>query len=104
MTERVLKLVEESGVKGVELAAATGLSKNVVSEWKKGRIKPSAEAVVKLANYFNVSTDYLLGLTNTPNPIPPDTAALLEENTQLKEQLLIKDKQLAVIQAALKNE
>lgn len=37
-----------------------GLSNSAISEWKKGKAKPSLEAVVKIARYFGVTTDYLL--------------------------------------------
>ena len=35
------------------------------AQWEKGLRKPSAENLQKLADYFNVSTDYLLGKTDT---------------------------------------
>ena len=38
-----------------------GLATNAMSEWKNGRIKPSIETLEKIADYFDVSTDYLLG-------------------------------------------
>ena len=104
MVQRIFELMEKNNITATELAKATGIGTSPISQWRKGLQKPSTDAITKLAKYFEVSADYLLGLTNTPTPIPLDTAALLEENTQLKEQLLIKDKQLAVIQAALKNE
>ncbi|WP_247918170.1 helix-turn-helix domain-containing protein [Streptococcus oralis] len=47
------------------------------AQWEKGLRKPSAENLQKLADYFNVSTDYLLGKTDIPEPdleIDLDTA------------------------------
>ena len=38
------------------------------AQWEKGLRKPSAENLQKLADYFNVSTDYLLGKTDIPDP------------------------------------
>ena len=47
------------------------------AQWEKGLRKPSAENLQKLADYFNVSADYLLGKTDIPEPdleIDLDTA------------------------------
>jgi len=44
-----------------------GISSGSITAWKKGT-EPSAAMVSKIANYFNVTTDYLLGLSDTPNP------------------------------------
>ena len=49
----------------------------VPQQWQKYEYKqmtPSAEIIAKLATTFNVSADYLLGLTDTPHPTPPKTA------------------------------
>lgn len=40
------------------------------AQWEKGLRKPSAENLQKLAVFFNVSTDYLLGKTDTPDSDP----------------------------------
>ena len=37
---------------------------SVVSNWENDNILPSIEMLVKIANFFEVSTDYLLGLDN----------------------------------------
>ena len=65
LIERVESLMKERGVTGVQLSIEMGLSKNAISEWKNGKIKLSADTIVKLANYFCVSTDYLLTGTET---------------------------------------
>ena len=47
-----------------ELAGALGLSNASVSYWETGKQIPSAEAVYKLARFFGVTADYLLGLSD----------------------------------------
>lgn len=42
-----------------------GLSSGTASQWKNGAI-PSAHVIANIASYFNVSSDYLLGLTQNP--------------------------------------
>ena len=49
----------------VELARLLGVSKQSVSNWENDNIQPSIEMLVKLAEIFSVSTDYLLGLEQT---------------------------------------
>ena len=44
--------------------------------YETGRFLPQADAIIKLATTYNVSTDYLLGLSDVPQP--PDTKALVE--------------------------
>lgn len=58
--ERIFTLMEKRGVKAVQLTKDLALSHGTVSQWKKGLQKPSTEAIVKIANYFGVTTDYLL--------------------------------------------
>lgn len=45
-----------------QLADYLGLSANTICEWEKGRSEPSIATIRKLAAFFDVSADYLLGL------------------------------------------
>ena len=45
-----------------KLADYLGLSANTVCEWEKGRSEPSIATIKKMAELFDVSADYLLGL------------------------------------------
>lgn len=67
-TERILELMEQHGDTAYSLEKNTDLPTSTVVAWKKGKFKPSADAVVKVAQYYNVSTDYLLCLTNDQTP------------------------------------
>lgn len=66
--ERILELQKQSGLTVKALEAATGISNGSFSKWKKGTHAPSAEAVLRLAKYFHVSTDYLFCLSDSPYP------------------------------------
>lgn len=50
------------GLNQVELAKDLFVTKQCVSNWENGNIVPSVEMLIKIARYFSVSTDYLLGL------------------------------------------
>lgn len=48
----------------LELAEAVDLVKSSISAYEKGLKYPSIEVLIKLCNFFNVSSDYLLGLSD----------------------------------------
>lgn len=62
--ERLKLLRTEKNIGQNLLAKELQLSNASISYWETGKQEPTAEAIFKLANYFNVSADYLLGLTN----------------------------------------
>jgi transcriptional regulator with XRE-family HTH domain len=61
VVERIFALLNERHETSVTFASAIGVSQGNVSDWKRGRSKPSIEALGKIADFFNVSADYLLG-------------------------------------------
>ena len=46
-----------------QLAEAIGVSKSMISMWETGINEPTASNIIKLAKFFDVTTDYLLGLS-----------------------------------------
>lgn len=64
MIERILELIKKFGITNNKLLSDLKLPISAISEWKKGKAKPSVDALVKIADYFNVSVDYLLGRSN----------------------------------------
>ena len=50
----------------VELAQKLNVTKQTVSNWENDNIQPSIEMLVRLSSIFGVSTDFLLGLENSP--------------------------------------
>lgn len=64
MIERILNLIKSRGITAKELTTKLELSNSAITDWKKGKAKPSTEAIIKLAVYFNVTSDYLLGLSD----------------------------------------
>ena len=57
---RVLRLDKKIGQN--ELARVLGLSNASISYWENGKQEPSASALFKLAQFFDVSIDFLIGL------------------------------------------
>ena len=51
----------------IEIAEYLNLNRNVYWRYEKGQREIPVWAVIKLAEYYRVSTDYLLGLTDDPS-------------------------------------
>ncbi len=62
LSEKIKTLRTSHGINQIELAKNIGVTKQCVSNWENDNIQPSIDMLVKLALFFNVSTDYLLGL------------------------------------------
>ncbi len=60
--QTIKALRKEQGLSQRRLGELIGFSNQTVSFWESGRMEPNADTLVKLAKYFNVSIDYLLGL------------------------------------------
>lgn len=60
LSERIKTLRLARGLNQVELANALSVTKQSVSNWENNNIQPSIEILLKLADFFKVSTDYLL--------------------------------------------
>ena len=62
--QRINELLATNNVKQKELAAYLSIPDNTISYFAKGTRVPNTEQIIKIAGYFNVSTDYLLGKTD----------------------------------------
>ena len=61
MYEIYQKLLDINGVKSADVARATGISNMTFSDWKKGKSTPKMDKIEKIAKYFGVTTDYMMG-------------------------------------------
>ena len=65
--ERFNLLINERNISFYKLSKETGISSGTFSQWKKNKTTPQKELVNKIAKYFNVSVDYLIGKTDERN-------------------------------------
>ena len=79
MYEIFKRLMEERGITAYKVSKDTGISSQTLSAWKKDIYTPKREKMELLADYFDVSVDYLMG--RTPFRQPPETP-LPPENEQ----------------------
>lgn len=60
MYEIFAKLLNENGKRAIDVARATKIPPSTFTDWKKGRSNPKHDKLQKIADYFNVSVDYLM--------------------------------------------
>ena len=87
MLSEILKaLRNEKGISQVSLANILGLSQQAIAKWETGNSEPDTEMLIRLASFFDVSVDYLLGCTIERSPgteMPPKVKILLREAQKL---------------------
>lgn len=67
MYEKFKKLLDSRGVTPYRVSKETGLSTATLSDWKTGKSKPKQDKLIKIADYFGVTVDYLMtGQGNSP--------------------------------------
>lgn len=76
MLERILALIEESGLTDAAFSQQVSIGNGIIGKWRSGKQKPSLDAVIKIADYFHVSMDYLIygASVSAPSSVPNLTA------------------------------
>lgn len=100
---RLRWLMEKYKVTQQELAIVCGVQRQSVSLWYNGITRPDILALVKIAEYLNVSADYLLGLTECRQPNNPDIVGYCAELEQRVELLLKKSEAFNEILSSIKS-
>ena len=59
MYEIYQRLLDEKGLKNADVARATGISNMTLSDWKRGKSVPKSDKMQKIAEFLNVTEDYL---------------------------------------------
>lgn len=67
--ERLKKLREKNRLKQCVLSELCGLNRNAVKLYEKGESEPLSSTLESIADFFDVSTDYLLGRTDYPKKL-----------------------------------
>lgn len=64
--QRIRDLREDADLKQKEIAAILGIDQRVYSNYEIGKREIPTHLLIKLADYYNTTTDYILGRTNNP--------------------------------------
>lgn len=59
--ERIKDLMSEERISQAELARSVGISQSAVCNWLNGKKEPSIDSLWRLADFFDVSVDYIIG-------------------------------------------
>jgi len=70
MYQRLKDLREDHDLVQKEVAAILGIDQRVYSNYETGKREIPVRHLLKLADYYNVSTDFILGRTNETKPYP----------------------------------
>ena len=77
--ERITKLRKEKGLNQVGLGLKLNVSQKMISSYESGVHQPSIDTLIHMADFFGVSVDYLLGLSNIRVPADKFTIGSLNE-------------------------
>ncbi len=60
--ERLSELLKAENVSQKDFAEAICVSQSIVCDWLKGRVQPTADNIINSAEFFKVTTDFILGI------------------------------------------
>lgn len=66
LKDRLILLRKQRNMSQYDVANRLGFSRGKLANYEQGTRKPNYETLVHIANFYDVSTDYLLGRTNNP--------------------------------------
>lgn len=72
LAERLRIYRLKKGISQQKLGILLSVSQQAVGKWEKGIAEPDSLTLNKLANYFGITVDYLLGRTDSPNLATPN--------------------------------
>lgn len=87
MQNRIRDLREDMDMRQSDLAKATGIDQRTISNYETGKTAPDAYALITLADFFNVSIDYLVGRTQQDFSSNEKRIQLIDNIQKLLEEL-----------------
>ena len=98
---RLAEIMEKTGTTHLELAKAIGVGRSTVSHYIAERTEPDIATLIKIADYFHVSVDYLVGrdvkpetpYTGDPIVVDPAQPVKLRVNGKTLEIILAEERE-----------
>ena len=87
LAEKLKELRKSAGFNQTIVANALGINYFTLGKWEQGRAEPSADDLVRLADYFDVTVDFLLGRTDEFNVVQNGNKET-EQNSELERKIL----------------
>lgn len=83
---RIRDLREDLDLRQIDVSKATNIDQKTLSNYETGKTNPDSYSIMKLADFFNVSTDYLLGYSEINIKSNKDIINILEKiENEIKE-------------------
>lgn len=76
---RIRDLREDLDLRQIDVAKATGIDQKTLSNYETGKTNPDSYSIMKLAEFFYVTTDYLLGYADSNIKTDKDVLNLLDD-------------------------
>ena len=86
LADRITLIMTQRGLKASEIADATGITRPVMSRYLANRSGISAENLIKLSQYLNVSPDWLLNGSDAPESVKMSKSVSVDKNTIIEVQ------------------
>ena len=100
--DRIKTLREAKGLQQLELCAILDIEQSTLANYESGRRIPNDEIKIKIANYFDVSLDYLLGRDNQQvYNTPADIKRILSEQVVMFDGEAVTESNKAIIKQML---
>ena len=80
LADRLNQIMAQRDLKASEIADATGITRPVMSRYLANRSGISAENLIRLSQYFNVSPDWLLNGSDAPEAVKMSTSISVDKN------------------------
>ncbi len=80
--EIIIQLRKQNSMTQEQLGKNIGVSKNMICMYEKGKRVPGRDTVLKIADLFNVSADYIFGREEDIFNVPPSSARYLHEDPE----------------------
>jgi len=93
---RIYNLREDADMSQKELASMLNLKSSAISKYEKGLTQPNLSTLIKMAEIFHVSADYLLGLSSIKNPYSSDRYTPKEAEIIIKYRKLTKENRIRI--------
>ncbi len=81
---RIRDLREDRDLRQIDVSVATGIDQKTLSNYETGKTNPDSYSIIKLAEFFNVTTDYLIGYSGMNIKTNEDIVKRIE---QIKKEL-----------------
>lgn len=97
LSEKIFKMRKANGLSQDELSDQMSVSRQSISKWESGQSTPELDKIIKLAEIFDVTTDYLLQASETDELIMKTSILEKQQHEILDQQRKTKNRQFLIV-------